>query len=392
MPDTRKDAIDVVAKGYGRLTPEARQRFERQASSFNFLDFVHAKEAREHFLRRLFTAIGHDALETGEARERLDKDTAEDAAQNERPFVVRFRTGNVGPYDWIKDLDGDLPANAALIAAIDVAKNLLALGPNATASPGLTLGSALEILRAVERTLNGHGVNTQLRIYGEGVLAQGCNRIIDRKLLPEPADDSATENFLRLLRIATSSVGPIVEDHTEKSFEENASWSSPAARVEAAQTVFDLVLQRPDLLWKFPGEIDTLLADPHPAVRMQAGLHLICIWDLDRAGFWRRLTDRVNREPNLGVLEHIINRVLNYVMHSAPEIVESLTLELLTRFPDDNERQLRLRKVVANTLAVLWVRHERQLARSVIEEWVMIRLVVTTNSPLSYRRCVRHLL
>ena len=370
MPDTRKDAIDVVAKGYGRLTPEARQRFERQASSFNFSDFVRAKEAREHFLRRLFTAIGHDALETGEARELLAEDTDEDAAGNERPFVVRSWTGNVGPYDGIKDLDGNLPANAALMAAVDAAKNLLALEPNATAPSGLTLDSALQVLGAVERNLTRHGVNTQLRIYGEGVLAQGCNRIADRKLLPPQADDSATENFLRLLRIATSSVGPIVDDHTEQSFEENASWGSPAARVEAAQAVFDLVLQRPDLLCRFPGEIDTLLADPHPAVRMQAGLQLVRIWDLDRAGFWQRLTDRLNREANLSVLEHIINRVLNYVMHSAPEIVESLTLELLKRFPDDNERQARLRKVVANTLAVLWIRHERQLARSVIEEWV----------------------
>ena len=370
MPDTRKDAIDVVAKGYGRLTPEARQRFERQASSFDFSDFVHAKEAREHFLRRLFTAIGHDALETGEARELLAEDTDEDVAQNERPFVVRSWTGNVGPYDWIKDLDGNLPANAALIAAVDAAKNLLALEPNATALPGLTLGSALEILREVERTLNGHGVNTQLRIYGEGVLAQGCNRIVDRKLLPPQADDSATENFLRLLRIGTSSVGPIVDDNTEKSFEEHASWGSPAARVDAAQAVFDVALQRPDLLCKFSGEIDTLLADPHPAVRMQAGLHLVRIWDLDRAGFWRRLTDRLNREANLGVIEYIINHLLNRVVHSAPEVVESLTLELLKRFPDDNERQSRLRKVVAHTLAVLWVRHERQLARSVIEAWV----------------------
>ena len=370
MPDTRKDAIEVVAKGYGRLTPEARQRFERQASSFDFSDFVHAKEAREHFLRRLFTAIGHDALETGEARELLAEDTDEDVAQNERPFVVRSWTGKVGPYGSIKDLDGNLPANAALIGAIDAAKNLLALEPNATAPPGLTLGSALEILREVERTLNGQGVNTQLRIYGEGVLAQGCNRIVDRKLLSPQADGSATETFLRLLRIATSSVGPIVDDHTEKSFEEHASWGSPAARVEAAQAVFDVALQRPDLLGKFSGEIDTLLADHHPAVRMQAGLHLVRIWDLDRAGFWRRLTDRLNREANLGVIEHIINHVLNRVVHSAPEVVESLTLELLKRFPDDNERQSRLRKGVAHTLAILWVRHERQLARSVIEEWV----------------------
>ena len=61
-------------------------------------------------------------------------------AQNERPFVVRSWAGNVEPYHSIKDLDGNLPANAALIAAIDAAKNLLAVESNATAPPGRTLG------------------------------------------------------------------------------------------------------------------------------------------------------------------------------------------------------------------------------------------------------------
>ena len=95
MLDTQKDAIDVVAKGYGRLKSEDQQRFERQALSFDFAGFKRPKEAREYFLRRLFTAIGRDDLETEVALRLVVDGTDQDAVQNSRPVVVQFQTGNV---------------------------------------------------------------------------------------------------------------------------------------------------------------------------------------------------------------------------------------------------------------------------------------------------------
>ncbi|MDE0029968.1 MAG: hypothetical protein OXU42_11280 [Deltaproteobacteria bacterium] len=368
--DTRKDAIDVVAKGYERLKSEDRQRFERQALLFAFSDFRRPKEAKEYFLRGLFTAIGGDNLETEAALRLVADDTDQVAVQNRRPFQVQFQAVSAEPYDWITDPDRELPANASLMAAIDSAKNVLALESNASAPTGLTLNAAHDALEQIERTRTAHGTNARLRIDGEGVLAQGCNRIIAARLLPSQADGAATESFLRLLRVATSSAGPQVDAHTEESFENFASWGSPAARVEAAQAVLDLALQRPDLLPRLTIDIDMLLTDPHPAVRMQAGLHLIRLWDLDRDGFWQRVKDRLRQESNSNVLEHIIKGVLGPVLHSSPKIVESLVLELLERFPDDKECQSRLRKAVAHILTILWITHERHAARSVVEEWI----------------------
>ena len=86
---------------------------------------------------------------------------------------------------------------------------------------------------------------------------------------------------------------------------------------------------------------------------MQAGLYLIRIWDLDRDGFWQRLEARLAEETNLSVLEHLINGTLGRVLHADPARVESLILELLGRFPDDNERSVRLRKAVSDLLAIL---------------------------------------
>ena len=370
MPDTRKDAIDVVTKGYARLSSLERQRFEKQALSFDFSDFVHTTEARDHFLRRLFSTIGRGGLETDGAREFVVDSVDEAPSQNERLFVVRTRTGHVGQFDLTDGGDAVAPANAALTVAIETAKRVLVLEPNSSAPPNLTWKGAYEALAEVEHALNAPGVNPQLRIHGEGVLGQGCNRIIGSKLLPREDDRVGTENLLRMLRVATNSVGPQVDKSTEATFETTASWASPAPRVEGAQAVLDLVLQRPDLLPAVSDEIDALLADSHPAVRMQAALHLVRIWDIDRDGFWRRLNGRLNQEVNLQVLEHITNRVLRLPLHTYPQIVESVVLALLTRFSKDGERPTRLRNVVAPILAVLWIRHERNAARTVLLSWL----------------------
>ena len=369
MPDTRKDAIDVVTKGYGWLTRGERQNFERQVFAFDFSEFVEPERARDGFLRGLFSTIGRDALATDDARA-LVTDINQETAQNERPFVIRASSGAPEPYFWIPDLDPNQPANADLMAAIDSAKEVLSLEPNAEAPPELTLNDAYRALNRVEQSLHEERVNPQLKINGEGVIGQACVRIIEQKLLPPATDDPATENFLRFLGIAANSAGPEVQDDTEDAFEQSPSWGSPAARLEAAQAVLDLVLQRPDLLPRVLDHINALLADAHPAVRMQAGLYLIRIWNLDRDGFWQRLEACLTEETNLSVLEHLINKTLGRVLHAEPSRVESLILELLERFPDDNERSVRLRKAVSDPLAILWITYEQQAARSVIDSWI----------------------
>ena len=379
MPDTRKDAIDVVAKGYGQIAPEERVIFERQVFSFDFSEFVDPEKARDGFLRGLFSMIGRDALATDDARA-LITDVARETVRNERPFVIRSSSGTPEPYFWIPDLDPSQPANADLMKAIDAAKAALALEPGAEAPAELTLDGTYRTLDKVEQFLHRDGINPQLRIHGEGVIGQACVRILERKILPpetEETDGLAAENFLRFLDIAAGSAGPEVDDDTERAFEQSPSWGSPAARVEAAQAVLDLVLQQPDLLPRVADRIDMLLADPHPAVRLQAGSYLICIWDRDRDGFWQRLETRLAEETNFGVLKYLINRVLGRILHTKPARVESLILKLLERFPSDDERQAQLRKAVSDQLAVLWVTHERLAARSVIDAWI--------DDPVRYR-------
>lgn len=371
MPDTRKDAIDVVAKGYGQISSEKRERFESQTFAFDFSSFAYAEEARENFLYTLFSTIGHDALVTSAAKDLLAENSDQGEVQNERPFVVRsLQTAGVETYRWIRDFDREHPSNANLMAAIDLVKETFALESRAEVSQELTLEEANVMLNKVKESLDGEGVNLQLKMYGESVIGEACCRILDQKFFKSESDDRLTKDFLQLLEVAARSVSPEVDDDTEDTFEEHRSWSSPAARVEGAQATLDFVMQRPDLLPQLSGQIDALLIDPHPAVRLQAMLHLIRIWDLDREGFWKLLNARFSEETNLGVLKSFIERILHRILYVEPELVEQLIFTLLERFAGNDKRQAGLRQVLAGELVTLWVEYERERAFSVIRTWI----------------------
>src|SRR5690606_4487832 len=125
--------------------------------------------------------------------------------------------------------------------------------------------------------------------------------IVSRKLLvsrAEPATLQQDATFTALLDIAGKSESPELDVDTETQFEQSAAWGRPAARVEAAQAYWDLFVQRADLYADLILRAEELLSDSHPAVRLNASIRLVRIWDLDRDRFWRLLNYRIAHETN----------------------------------------------------------------------------------------------
>jgi hypothetical protein len=371
LPDTKKDAIDVVAKGYGRLSHERRVAFEEGVETFDFSNFTRPDQAREGFARRLFGAIGTDNLATDTARNMIASCVDSSQAgndQNERLFVIRSYSSPVEPYHWIENLDHDSPVERVLMDAIDATKQ--SLGIDGASRDGSALSDALDALSTLADTINRTQHHRLLVIAAEGVIGQGLSRIMSLKLVPDKSDIAATERLLALLAVICVSEGPSVEADTESNFERHASWGSPAPRVEAGSAVLDLSLQRPDLYPRLEAVIDAMLMDPHPAVRLETGEHLVRIWDIDRDGFWRRLAARLADEQNLGVLDHLTDGVFSPVLHHDPARTEALAIALLYRFSEQPERQARIRNVLSDKLVILWISHERHAAHSVIDGWI----------------------
>ena len=116
--------------------------------------------------------------------------------------------------------------------------------------------------------------------------------------------------------------------------------------------------------------IRDLVADRHPAVRLQAGQRLAHLWDIDRDEFWRLTQNRLQTESNPSVLEPSVTTLIDRVVHAEPEKTEALVLSLLTRFEDAGDRGKGIRRHVAGGLAILWLRHERADARDALHGWM----------------------
>lgn len=373
LPDTRKDAIDLVAIGFGRRPAQERRTLEQAALAFDFSRFQLRTEARQAFLERLFAAIGRDNLITDEARRILDAKSQDGSITNERLVVIHSRMGAAEDFHWIKGLDKEAPENSSVIEAINAATRLLRLEPNSKEVAAASLAKSLDALEAIRALLFVDVLHAGLRRHAEAIIGQGCESIVSRKLLvskeapPTPEQDAT---FTALLDIAARSENPELGDDTEASFEKFASWDGPAARVEAAHAYWDLFVQRADL---YPGLIlraEVLLSDRHPAVRLNASLRLVRIWDLDRDRFWRLLTDRFAHERNLTVVEQLVGDVVSRLIHADQQRSLELLLTLLQRETPGSDRERRLHKAIADKLTVLWVTYKLSEAKAVLDGWL----------------------
>ena len=370
LQDTVNDAVDVIAKGYSRLSPSAREALEASVSKFDFSRFSRPDDARISIERRLFGAIGEANLATSHARAVTRVRGSGESTDDERPFVVKGGWYSSEPFQWIHGLDRDLPANRKLIDAIDRTECALHLKSDASTAIAVTLEDCLREMEALVSDVDHESQDSDLIVQAEGQIASCICHLVDQNQVPGIDDDAATLRFKNLLCVAVNSEEPKLHKDTEANFEDCAGWGVPAPRVDAAKAALELARQRPDLYHCLEPTIDNLLRDSHPAVRLEAALHLLSIWEIDRAGFWQRLSDRLADESNQGVIDYLCSDVLRRTLHAAPERTEQSVLALLSRFEHEPERQLRTRKSASDLIAILWVKHELRASHAVLEGWI----------------------
>lgn len=373
--DTRKDAIDLVAIGIGRRSAQERQAFERAVFGFDFSRYKDRTEVHQAFLKRLFIAIGRDNLVTDEARQILDANPQDQTTTNERPFFIRTGWGTPEDFHWIEGLDKKAPENLPAIDAINVAKQLLRLEPQPEDVRAASLADSLAALQAIRNVLADNTPHAGLQQYAEAIIGQGCEVIVSRQLLASKEVPPTTEQdatFTALLDIASRSESPELDVDTEVNFEASASWGSPAARVEAAQAYWDLFAQRTDLYPDLIQRAEELLSDCHPAVRLNALVRLVRIWDLDRDRFWQLLTDRLAHETNLTIIEHLVGEVVSRLIHTDQQQSLELLLMLSQRETPGSDRERRLFKAIAGNLTVLWVTYQSAEAKVILDRWLVV--------------------
>ena len=366
--ETRKDAVDVIAKGYERLPVEGREGFERRALSLKFERYGEtAGRAKQECLATVFGVIGRAGLATDEARQVL---TGGGGMPNERPFRIVTKWGGVPESHEAAATDVSGPDGVGAEAAVREAEEAMRRGIDDGQPCSGFFDEVCSLLEDVERNMRGERVDVEIVRRGEGAIGQGCLAICKRNLIPTTKDKPRTERFVRLLGVACASRWPVVEADTEMRYEESPSWGSPAARVEVAEALLRTLAARRDLHAQLSGDLDQLLADAHPAVRMHAMMNLGLIKNVDPVGFGERLSERIRCETNAAVLRYISGTVLRGTVSVDAALAESLVLELLGKATGVSESVKRLRSSLAVNLTILAIWHQRSEAITVVEGWI----------------------
>ncbi|RBH44960.1 hypothetical protein C3F00_037985, partial [Pseudomonas sp. MWU13-2860] len=173
---TQKDAIDLVACGYGRRSVAEREALETSVTTFSMERYNDPEAAREHLIQRLYSVIGSDLLVTENARAILSATSAELVAhshRNERPFRISSGWGQPDPFFWIESLDRDRPSNITVMAAIEAARDYIEAKPGQPSTDEIDTARMLELLEAIVPGLAAPDLDGALRLHAEGVIGQG---------------------------------------------------------------------------------------------------------------------------------------------------------------------------------------------------------------------------
>ena len=339
--DTEQAAIDAVAALYPCVSLESRADFERRLEDWPVSDRRDPEAARLQFAGKLFKAIGAANLVRPESQDRLAAAMSSGVSLDNEPLYAT-RTGRHIPEDipekrhaWMRSEGLDAPPNKAVLDLSDrleeERKTLDPADPQAIQSCAETA----QTLRAALDAAKTEGLAKDVDRQASHVLAAACSTLLAQTDLSSQTFDQTLET-LEALALHPM---PEVRDTTEADFAKHPQWGTPSPRVRAAQAIAE-AFNRPGVWLRLSTVAERLLlADPHPAVRMQLASRLNGLWNEARPDMWRLLEAVATGEPNIGVLRYL-TPVFSRLKDADPDSVEALFLPLLDRVNDDEQPQL----------------------------------------------------
>jgi hypothetical protein len=352
---------------------DVRERFERFALSLDFTSSTEPERVRRRFLDALFGRIGAEHLVIEEARSFAAVDQAANPEdRNRRPFKIESGwSRDTDTFWWLRHegIDVDAPENASLLAEAEAVK--VALSLDAPANPPTDIAAALASAEHLHRSLLGSSACPDVVQHVSGTLGRAVAKLAGLPKESLDASEGAIPSLVRLADYLVTLPFPEVAPDTEANFENNAAWA-PAARIEAAEAIMQLMYRDVSCVQHFRDTVENvLLRDPHPAVRNHIADRLTSLWEVDQAWMWQLAERIAGTETNRGGLKFFANYFLGRVVHHAPEKVETLTFVLAERdFVRDEKATDGLLEEIGSLVTLLWISHGRERARQSIQRWL----------------------
>lgn len=369
--DTRKDAIDLIAATYAHEDQAEREDFERRVMQFEFPQAEEPAEAKKRFWLEVFSAIGLDRLVSSQAREVLQTAPQEQRTRpNRRPFEIVSTTGSPERFWWLqrKGVDLNAPANIALLEQAETLATSLGLNGQTVADSDMAV--ALHQVKALAAAATRAGPDTapDVKIYAEDTVSRALEKLAQQTDSLK-SDAAVLDDLCGLVESLFESPSPEVTDDIEEKYRTSLV-SVSGVRVNAVEAALYLCRIDAPTAQRFLPNLEVLLRDPHPAVRLMLANGLVMLWNTARSDMWRLATLIAREESNLGIFRLFAGFLLR-VVHADPEKTEALTFTIMPRAQEDTDASgERLSEAIGSLVTLLWVSHERPRAKDVLDAWL----------------------
>ncbi|MCS0495309.1 hypothetical protein NVS89_09380 [Ancylobacter sp. MQZ15Z-1] len=359
--DTRKDAVDFIANGYGTWPVGERAEFERDVLALKRPDVKDPAEWQNHIRRVIFGTIGESALASENARA-YARPTSEGVEQpsNERAFAIRSYSRGVDDHWWLLDrgVDVDAEPNASVLEQIDAAT---------TIAPGdldaATLHALSEALAGLVAALETTPADPLVIDQGWRRAASACERLSQQSEILRQLPDDVT----RLASIVSRLLALPVE---AADADDQGQVSLGGIESEALEAALNLALLDRSTAERFLPALHDRAGVPRASARLAVMSRLNQLWNSAREDMWCIAEARAAAESNHEVLRFLLG-FLNRLVHADPVRVEAIALTLLQRGVLANTDPSREIEGAAGTLfAILWVSHGREQSHAVLDRWL----------------------
>jgi hypothetical protein len=377
--DTRKDAVDAIAKFYPLRTDDDRRAFEENVLTYGAADLVY-QSVRQDILETLFQMIGEQNVVTDSVRVFATPKEGEPPAFNHRPFAVHGGPVEYSFFERLKDngVDVAATANSTLLGLIDEIN--AAYGFANLPRPQFEDSSA--------------GI-AGLRRLRDGIAAAEADHANEHIL--GRARQMLSNGNLAVLESAQRAKASIADVDLQASLEIALSFAEDDAR-NARDSLRELAVVQLYLLSQYPSaskkaikRVEELATDADPVIRKEVARNLATLFNLVPAKVWKLAEFSAKHEETPIVLAQLVASCLGSLRNLDPKRVESMVLRIRERFPyelleGDGDRDPRssLWKVSAEVIAGLYVWNDRKKSRDELFAWAA--------DPLNYEDQIRNAL
>lgn len=362
--DTMKPAIDLLASEYSERSSTERQEFEEKVLAASFPASSEPKEAALYFRRKVFCAIGRDALETQAAKDVVDEAVATsnvvangDGHRFYKPrFIEREELG------WLREegVDVAVEPNASILAAVTACENVLL----EEASDTEAKLAAVRTLR--DQLING-GTSAHLLVAGHGweKVAWAIERMTMAWIVVSGLTVSERTEIEHLLKSVTAALADLTSRDEDM---------MTRARKNTAGAMMNIVRSAPEAAERFAKEIRAFAGDKSPDVRDEIAMRISYLWNSDKMFLWSLAEGFAENETNAGVLVQLVNFLIR-ASDDEPERIGALTQKFMQR--DDIEKSEgrdTLHEGIGTLVFHLWTRRGQTAARQTIDRWLANRV------------------